>query len=308
MNKLDKIDLNQLRVLVTLLETRSVTRAALRLGISQPSASRALETLRKAFGDPLLVKTNAGMTPTQRAEALREPLYQWLSATHNILRSQDADDGAGIAGHVRVASTDYGVLSVIEPALPDILRQAPGLHVDICPLSPENLNQLSGGAVDVAVSGWDPEPCRVHERLLFQDSYCCIFRQGHRLAAVGLDAPLTIDELLDWPHVMLSIHAMDIDPLAPHLRTSARPRRVTARLPYLVSALLLLQKTDAILVAPVRALRRLSADLQLATRPTPVELGTFDYWLYWHERSRRDPVVAWFIETLARAASEANGA
>ncbi|ATE61806.1 LysR family transcriptional regulator [Thauera sinica] len=305
-NKLDDVDLNQLRVLVTLLETRSVTRSALQLGISQPSVSRALEALRKTFGDPLLVKTNAGMTPTRRAEALREPLYHWLAATRGILRGRGGGAGDGtagdvIAGHIRLASTDYGVLSVIEPALPDILAQAPELYVDICELSPENLNQLSSGAVDVVVSGWDSDPGRVHERHLFRDGLCCIFRAGHPLAAAGLDAPLSFDELLDWPHIMLSVHAVDIDPLAPHLRTSERPRRVAARLPYLVSALPLLQRTDAILVGPVRSLRRLSLGLQLATRPAPVELGAFDYWLYWHERSRRDPVVMWFVEVLARA-------
>lgn len=308
MSTFEDIDLNYLRILATLLETENVTRAARQLGMSQPTVSRALAALRKSFGDPLLVKTNAGMTPTQRAVALREPLSQWLAATLAVLRSQDVMPGTAIAGHVRIASTDYGVLSVLEPAMPTILAQAPDLFLDVIALGPENLNQLSSGAVDMVVSGWDPEPGRAHERHLFEEICCCMFRKGHPLEQAGIQTRLTPDELADWPHVVLSVHGADMDPLAPYLRDASRPRKVAARMPYLASAAAMLQTTDAVFVGPVRALRRLATAFGLTARPIPPELGRFDNWLYWHERSRRDPVVMWLVDTLTRTAARSRDA
>ncbi|MCO7636623.1 LysR family transcriptional regulator [Pseudomonas sp. S 311-6] len=305
MSNFENIDLNHIRILFTLLETQSVTRTARQLGISQPGVSRALAALRQSFNDPLLVKTNHGMTLTQRATQLQAPLNEWMAATLTILRSQAHGSETPIAGHVRVASTDYGVLSVLEPAMPILLSQAPGLFVDVVDLSPENLKQLSDGVIDVVISGWDPEPGRVHEKYLFQETCRCIFRRGHPLEQPGTEAQLGMDELLDWPHVVLSVHGADMDPLAPSLRHFSRPRKVAARLPYLVSALTLLQRTDAVFIGPTRAVQRLSAELGLASRPIPPQLGQFGYWLYWHERSRRDPVVMWLVDVLGRASMQA---
>ena len=68
---LSRVDLNLLVYLDALLRERNVTRAAQQLGISQPAMSNGLRRLRTLFGDPLLVRTSDGMTPTERAEELK---------------------------------------------------------------------------------------------------------------------------------------------------------------------------------------------------------------------------------------------
>lgn len=305
MNHFDSIDLNQLRVLSALLTTRSVTQTTQQLGMSQPAVSRSLAILRQVFADPLLIRTKAGMTLTSRAEELRISLDQWQAATRSLLRSTgDGVRGLAPSGPIRVASTDFGVLSVIEPAMPYLLRQSPGLLVDICLLDRENLDQLGSGAVDVVVSGYDPEPARMYERHLFRESLCCVFGKRHPLAAGAPDQPLTLDEILAWPHIMLTVHAIDVDPLAPHLRNSGLHRRIAARLPYMVAAPLMLQETDAILISPARAFQRLAHRFELVSRPVSVDLGHFDYWLFWHERSRRDPAIMWFVDALGQHFSQ----
>lgn len=66
------MDLNLLRVLTTVFETRSVTIAADRLHITQPSVSYALKRLREEFKDELFNRNNSGMVPTQLAGQLYE--------------------------------------------------------------------------------------------------------------------------------------------------------------------------------------------------------------------------------------------
>src|ERR1700682_6784720 len=72
------LDLNLLVALDALLLEANVSRAAMRIGLSQPAASHALQRLRDLIGDPLLVRTGARMELTPRAQALRAPLAQGL--------------------------------------------------------------------------------------------------------------------------------------------------------------------------------------------------------------------------------------
>src|SRR4051795_12571576 len=74
-----RIDLNLLVVLDALLDERNVTRAAARLGYTQPTISGMLARLRDLFGDPLFVRTQRGVLPTPRAQALALPLKQLLA-------------------------------------------------------------------------------------------------------------------------------------------------------------------------------------------------------------------------------------
>ena len=81
MDDIRTLDLNLLKTLDALLETRSVTAAAARLSLTQPTVSGMLARLREAFDDPLFVRAQRGIMPTPRAEALAAPLRH---ALHNI--------------------------------------------------------------------------------------------------------------------------------------------------------------------------------------------------------------------------------
>ena len=82
----DKIDLHLIRVLHTVLTERSVSRAALRLGMYQPAVSAALKRLRELAGDPLLVRSGAGMMPTAAGLRMIEPAAAILDL-HERLQS-----------------------------------------------------------------------------------------------------------------------------------------------------------------------------------------------------------------------------
>ena len=66
------VNLNLLTALHALLEERSVTRAAQRVGVTQPSMSYSLQQLRLLFDDPLLVRGRGTLVPTPLAEALQQ--------------------------------------------------------------------------------------------------------------------------------------------------------------------------------------------------------------------------------------------
>lgn len=283
-----------------LLNTRSVTRTAAQLGSSQPSVSRALAQLRALTGDPLLVRTRGGMALTQRAEELSAPLQHWLQATTTLLEP-DRFEPVALSRRFRLASTDFGVLAVIAPALERLARAAPEASVEVLPLRGSMLEELSTGSVDLLVSGLEPNPAQTHVRRLFAESFSCVMRRGHPLA--GERGAVPLDAFLDWPHIALTVGDDDFDRVERRLGAAGVGRRIVARLPYFGIAPQLIGGSDAIVTLPATAARALAADAAFAMRPAPVAIGTFDYWLIWHERTARDPASMWLRDLLADPSS-----
>src|SRR4051812_49995368 len=111
------LDLNLLVALDALLGERSVTRAAQRVGLSQPGMSNALGRLRRLFDDPLLVRQGATLVPTARAEALIGPVHEALEL---IRRALDVPAGFYPPTHRRtvlLSRSGYSGLMLIRPPL-----------------------------------------------------------------------------------------------------------------------------------------------------------------------------------------------
>src|SRR3546814_12877412 len=87
-------DLNLLPVFVTLMEERSVTRAAERLGITQPASSHALSRLRTMLQDQLFLRERYGIQPTPVALELAPVILAALATVADALRRQPEFDPA----------------------------------------------------------------------------------------------------------------------------------------------------------------------------------------------------------------------
>src|SRR5438034_5798103 len=85
------LDLNLLVSLKALLEEKHVSRAAARIGLSQPAMSRALARLRQLLCDPILVKGIAGFELSQRAQDLYPSLLTIFDELHEILTPPSSD-------------------------------------------------------------------------------------------------------------------------------------------------------------------------------------------------------------------------
>ena len=100
------IDLNLLVVLDSLLDERSVTRAAARLGYTQSTTSGMLARLRDVFADPLFVRAQRGLLPTPRAQSLAVPLKQLLADGRRLI-TREVFDPATAEVTFSVSANDY---------------------------------------------------------------------------------------------------------------------------------------------------------------------------------------------------------
>lgn len=297
------LDLNLLSTLSVLLQTRSVTVTAQRLKTSQPSVSRSLAELRHLLGDPLLVRSGNSMIRTRRGEDLLEPVAEWLSSATALIEPPRFDP-ARLERRFRIASTDFGVLAVIAPALSSLMAEAPGVAIDIVSLNQGNAAALAAGEVDIAVSGLPHDPAQLHDLPLFEDGFECVMRADHPLAGEGA-GPLSIDDLMAWPHVGLTVGDAEVDRVAAMLGRLAEGRRVVVTLPYFGAAPDVLVASPMLMTIPRRAAKRFAARHGLVHRAAPVELGTLAYRLLWHERSDRDEARRWLCDRLAAYSSGA---
>lgn len=287
------LDIGMLPVLHALLETRSVTRAAERLGISQPAASRCLARLRESLGDPLMIRSGGGMVLTPRAQAMIEPLGQWLAEGKTLIAAPTFDPST-LTRVFRLASTDFGVLSVLTPVLGSITRAAPNIQLVVEPLVVESNRQLAAGHLDIVITGLDPDPSTAHLRFLFRERNACIARSGHPGLVNGT---MSVEAFLEAPHVEVSVAGVKAAMFK--AGQEAGERRTILRTDNFMLAPYMVAESDAIMTLPSRAARRFVRKHDLVLFDPPIAVPDFDYWLAWHERSRRDPATLWLIDQLA---------
>src|SRR4051794_14594704 len=122
------IDLNLLAVFDALFDERSVTRAASRLSLTQPTVSGMLQRLRHAFADDLFVRTSHGILPTPRGERLAGPVKELLAHAQRLLTEQSFDPEAA-EGSIRICASDYLQHAVVAPLIAVLRRRAPRLKV-----------------------------------------------------------------------------------------------------------------------------------------------------------------------------------
>src|ERR1700692_302947 len=126
------LDLNLLVALDALLLEANVSRAAMRIGLSQPAASHALQRLRDLIGDPLLVRTGSPTELTPRAQALRGPLAQVLDQVRGLF-VPDEFDAASSERQFRLMMPDLAVELLMPPLMEKITRAAPQVRIDVVP-------------------------------------------------------------------------------------------------------------------------------------------------------------------------------
>jgi LysR family transcriptional regulator, nod-box dependent transcriptional activator len=171
------VDLNLLVALDALLDERSVTRAANRVGLSQPGMSNTLARLRKLFGDPLLVREGLTLVPTPRAESLRQPVQDALNLIQHALDDRDAFDPASAHATFTVSCSDYSILMLIGPLVRRLTTTAPGLTVQVVPRAADAVRLLRDGDADLVIEPVEIIPDVTLPRMrLFTDRWlCCVW-------------------------------------------------------------------------------------------------------------------------------------
>jgi DNA-binding transcriptional LysR family regulator len=292
-----KIDLNLLVALKVLLEEGNVSRAAERLALTQPTVSGMLARLRILFDDPLFVRTQRGMAPTPRTEALAPALEQLLRDATDLVEPQEFDPKTEQMD-LRISANDYLQSTIVVPFIRILRCEAPMIRLAVRNLEIANLGRmLARGDLDLAITIPEFVEAGLRTQFLYREEYVCAVREAHPIRSPNV----SMRRFLQYDHVIVSpTDGRFTGPADEALALHKSTRRVALSVPSFLILPELLQTDDLIALVPKRLLSGREHSLRLI-RP-PVEVEGFDVIVAWHCRSEQDAAHAWFRDTLARSA------
>ncbi|OBA61167.1 LysR family transcriptional regulator [Mycobacterium sp. 1100029.7] len=280
-----RVDLNLLPPLMALLEERHVSRAADRLALSQPAMSRALQRLRRHFGDELLVRGPQGYSLTPRAERIRIQLATAITELDQLFATETFDP-ASTPQSFRLAVSDYTVAAFGPALVRRILMQSPQSTIICEALDARVFDKLDAGTLDLAIYG-RAAPERYRSQLLFSDRFVCVVAAGHPLAQ---RTSVSLSQYLRWPHLSIDVGQPWVD-LA--LEARGATRRVAVVLPYHVVGSSILPGTELVLTVPARLVSQFADSRRVRILDAPRELGDVRFAAVWHPRLDSDPAQNW---------------
>jgi DNA-binding transcriptional LysR family regulator len=290
------LDLNLLQTFQTVHATGNVTRAAERLGVSQPTVSHALRRLRLALRDPLFVRSQQGMTPTPKGQRLAAAVEQALGTLDAALCEEDRYDPVRSQRTFRLHMSDIGEMIFLPPLMARLARVAPGVRLEAFQLDDVDiLPAMESGRIDVAL-GYIPALTDVERHFLLHERYVVVMRADHPLAR---ERP-TRAALARLSYVLVRSHpatARAIDALG--LR-----ERVRLTLPHFMVLPRILADSELAVIMPQRlsdAFRRLGRYAVWRTRGLP----RFDVSVHWYGRYAQDAGNRWLRETIVELFGEA---
>jgi DNA-binding transcriptional LysR family regulator len=285
---LKTLDLNLLVALDALLLEANVSRAAMRIGLSQPAASHALQRLRDLIGDPLLVRVGPRMELTPRAQALRGPLAQTLDQVRGLFIPDDFD-AASSERRFRLMMPDLAVELLVPQLMERVTGLAPNIRLDIVPWrGPAIFTAEFARTIDLVISIGDAFK-GFHRQLLYTDRDALAVRRGHPIGS-----KLTQSEVfLKAQHVAVVIRGQNADLIDDWLLHKGIERRIALVVPGYIEALHIVARTNLVAFVPGRLIAALAKPLSLRTIAPPFAPGIDEQFMFYPTRAQFDPGSIW---------------
>ncbi|MBV7483849.1 LysR family transcriptional regulator [Bordetella sp. BOR01] len=290
------------RVFLVLMDERNVSRAAERLGLSQPAASHLLARLRTWFQDPLLIRSRAGMVPTGRALEVVEIVRNIVLQHDRLMRPAQKFDPATSRRTFVISASEFSERLLMPPLVRYLRQEAPHVKLVIRAPDPERaFEMLENGTLDLRIA-WLTEPfTSLRSTMLLHDRLVCLADRRH-------GDTLTLDQLLTMPMVRTYNYNQTTNRRV--IDQALEKQGHKASWTFLVQNFQVIPEmlvgTDLVAVLP-RMLARLYADERsLRVYAPPVSLPPVRYAAYWHERYQKDAEHRWLRAALTMAAKGVN--
>lgn len=302
---LASLDLNLLVPLDVLLEERSVTRAAARLGRSQPALSAALARLRRHFDDPLLVRTGNTSELSPLAHTLRGRTSHALDEVERVFASRSEFDPASSQRTFTVQTSDYA-MAVLGPRVARLVAErAPGVSLrfenhstDV--IADNHTDWLRGIDGMILPRGFVFEMPSLD---LFTDEWVCLADGGN--TAVGDE--LTMSDVAGMPWVLTYHGPTRFIAAVRQLQLLGIEPRVEAVVESFLALPFYLAGTSRLALVQRHLAHALAASADLRVLDCPWDVVPIAETLWWHPVHTYDPDHVWLRGVLGDAARQLAG-
>lgn len=280
------MDWNDLRFALAISRAGSLSGAAQALRVHQTTVGRRLSALEDSLGVALFLRTPGGLLPTAEGAQVLGSI-EGLAASLTRFEQRVSAELRGTRGLVRVAITEAGARQLIESTLPGLLRDHPGLVVELVPANA--VVDLRRGDADLAVRLVKPDDALVARKL-------GVVRYGLYASEAYLRRRGAIEGSLDGHDVVLPSRELAKGPEGTWLSRHASSANVVLHATSLVTLALAVEGGMGVTVLPTNLAamhpraRRVRELTDIAQRPV---------YLVMHPDARRVPRVRLVADAVA---------
>ncbi len=296
-----RYDLNLLPIFVALMEERSVTRAAERLGMTQPALSNALSRLRAMLQDPLFVRERYGIQPTQIAESLAPVISEALAKLDDAVLGQQAFDPAKATRLFTIAPNGYVELVLVPAIVAKLQQVAPGIRLRLIPYGTDLAETgVTSGTTALVLGRIVEPPDNLVVEHLMDEGLACVVRADHPTIGDSISR----EDYEQLKHVNVVPPGRLRAGLFQALAEQHLQRDVVISVTNFFAVAEMIAVTDYCATLPHLVCERLAHDPRLKVLPAPVPLGTFPVDMTWHVRYRLDPAHRWLRTLIGEVAAK----
>lgn len=297
---LRQLDLNLLLVFDALMQEQNLSRAALRLHLSQSTVSNALARLRQQLDEPLFQRTARGMVPTPQAHTLYGPVRQALQLLRTGLGPQESIDlEADLT--FRISMNDYAQAVFLPSLLARIHAVAPRLVLSVQVDEADTLvHRLKTGELDLAIDYLHFDDDNLLYQPLGEQELVVIARREHPVCKGGL----SLEQYEACHHVSVHSRAGRGSPLEIVLGSAKVRRKVQLYVPHYLAIPALVAGSDLLGTVPRQLAEHMARQYDLALLPMPMAMPAVQVSLIWHKQQDMAVGLRWLKEQIVAAFAE----
>jgi len=294
------VDLNLLTAMDVLLDERSVTQAARRLGLSPSAMSRTLSRLRAATGDQLLVLAGRTLVPTPYAEQLSERVHELARSAKAVLQPANGTLNLATLERTFTIRANDGFVELVGASLTEaIARTAPRVRIQFVPKVDKDARPLREGMIDLEVGVLGTSAPELRTRLLFRDRFVGICRTGHPLLTRA-----TAKRYAGYQHVVVSRKRQFSGPVDEALDKLGLRRTIAMVVLTYASAMRIVRRSDLLGLVPYSYVGNALPDSDTCSAGVqyfelPVRTPEIRVSAIWHPRLHADPAHRWLRDTIS---------
>ena len=307
---LANLDLNLLVALRELVRERSVTRAAQRLGVTQPAASASLARLRRHFGDELLIREHGEYVLTPLGEQLAGQVEAVCGAAERLFAASSHFDPKTSDREFTLVMADYTIMVMGEALSHAVQKSAPCARLHIqqvrVPMAAEYSDGIRfvDGMVAPPSNGFALPDTRVAE--LFRDRWVCVVDGDNPVLDGGSALRLRDLAGLPWvaPYYRSGQRGVASVPVMRQLALLDLQPKIAVRVESYLAVPYFVTGTDRVALMQERLATRLAASANLRVLECPGDAEPIVEALWWHRQYEDDPAHGWLRRLITETARQ----
>lgn len=308
---LNQVDLNLIVYLDVLLREKNVTRAAEHLGITQPAMSNILRRLRKLFGDPLLVRSSEGMTPTEYAMELQPRIREILEDVMQLLEPRTEFRPYSTSRVFRIMTSDYAEATLVPRLVKALRSEAPNVVLDFLTPSDVTYRDMEQGKVDLAINRFNEVPQSFHQVLIWKDTFSCLLSANSPYAS-----RFNLKSYLKAQHIWVSKTGMGVGfgvnpdksgglgSIDQALERLGQKRHISVFTRHYQMPALLAANKDLIATLPTRVARLQAQNNNIIIKEPPFFIPEFELTMAWSPLLQHHPAHRWLRQLIMHVARQ----